>query len=219
MNLEPAKLNRKSLEESNMEDYSLGDTLEYVNYWALVQGKQIMACKKRIRGGKGEYEKRGSINRLFLWCKSSREPAYKRSAEGYKFSEMLLDFAGSSYVADVEYLVVPGHNLALWERLYAEGLFPYWDPEGGPLAFFVKGDPSPDSQYIAIYRVYRIDMAIRESDVIRTRPGAVLRNTDKLNAVRCSRKIPIYERFEWDKDRIIGIVNEFRQLNRYSQQW
>ncbi len=154
------------------EDYCVADisTYDHVNYWGLALGRQIMVCTKK----KGK-------NKWFLWYKKGRIPKYKLSPEGKEFLRSMPEPHGSSYIADVEYLLVPGNKLEFWERLYNEKIFPYWDPVGGPYSF-MKNIP-PTNQYIAICRVYKINRTIEENDVIRSRAGAKLKE-EKLKEIK-----------------------------------
>jgi hypothetical protein len=117
---------------------------------------------------------------------------------------------GSSHIADVEYLLVPGNKLKFWERLYNEKLFPYWDPAGGPYSFMKN--VSPNSQYIAICRVYKIDRTIEENDVIRSRTGAKLKE-EKLKEIKeaIKTKTPVLSDngFNRIKAKIKEIIYEF----------
>lgn len=151
-----------------------------------------MVCKKRKR----------KSNSMFLWCKGSRDPKYVLSPEGRNFLQSLPNFRGSSYIADVEYLTVPGDDLDFWKKLFTERLFPYWDPEGGPFSFMKRAT----AQYITLYRVHKIDVAIERDDLRIYRIGAEIKNREKLNAIRQSKRTLVIHDEEFDriKNRIGG---------------
>lgn len=188
--------------------YTHGFVHEYVNYWGLIEGRQIMFCKTRLNPGGFK---------LFLWCKKDTESEFELSEEGKSYLHNLQQFRESHYVADAEYIEFKHNNPKLWTYLYEEKLFPFWDPNGGPYAYFNR-DPQA-SKFIVLYDVYRIKEPIRqeyiirafEYDVVKLHVGIYRRVYDVIQ----STKVPINKeahKYDNARKRIIEIVKEFGDL-------
>jgi hypothetical protein len=120
------------------------EILDYVNYYGLIRGDQIIVCTNR-KGSTG----------LILMCKKNRKSAkYGLSQKGFDFLKKLEHFSNSRYIADVDVIPLKRNKLKMWEELYDEELFPYWHPKKGPFEF------NQPRKGIALCRTYKIDVAI-----------------------------------------------------------
>ena len=147
--VENSDVGRQPPKASVISGYSSAEVLDYVNYYGLIRGKQIMFCTDRIN----------AVN-LILWCKGVKNSLkYGLSREGKAYLAKLPNFVSSSYIADVELIALRSNDLKMWERLYIEKLFPFWDPMTGPFDF----NKTPNR--IAVCRVYKINLCINEKDI------------------------------------------------------
>lgn len=125
--------------------------LSPVNYYGLTLSKQIMYCTSLAQ----------SFKHVFLFCTGKPDNNYKLSPEGIQFSRDLPTFNKSNYIAEYECIQLKDNNIKMWEKLYHEKLFPFWDPQSGPFRFH---DNKP--KRIAICKVYNINEAVTKDDVI-----------------------------------------------------
>ena len=105
-NTEPNKFSSKLFGETGdkKNTYSHVEVLDYVNYYGLIEAKQIMFCTRR-----------SGQHRLVLWCKSTRSSKYELSEEGKRYEQSLPIFRNSSYIADVECISFNNNNLNMWK--------------------------------------------------------------------------------------------------------
>lgn len=139
---------------ATLKDYKLRhvdrvEMLDYVNYYGLIQGKQIMFCSTRVR----------STN-LFLMCKKDRHSdKHELSSEGKECLEILPNFKYSQYIAEVEIMPLKKNKLEMWKKLHQAKLFAFWDPKEGPCAY------NRTLKSIALCRVYKIPISIAYDDI------------------------------------------------------
>jgi len=174
--------------------------LDHVNYFGLVEGKQIMFCTHLVRP-----------EMLLLWCRKQKRAKFHLSPEGESYLSKLSEAfhsSPSSYVAEVELFHSKSNQLEMWKKLYEKKLFPYWNPERGPFAFF----NSLSACRIALCKIYKINLSISKG--VRGKGGDTIREiteelkSDILKAIET--KILINEKkYEEDKNDILNIINEF----------
>lgn len=134
-------------------DHSIGClSHEIANYWGLVKGETIMACRCVKRPGP-----------LLLWAMKTPSRQWKESERGRALAVKEGTIQSTNHIATLEYYDI--YSSALdewrWKRLVELREFHLWDPIGGPIAFFKH----KRSRYLALYRVYRIPLEIKSSDL------------------------------------------------------
>ncbi len=182
------------------EEISKVEALDRANYFGLIEGKQIMFCTGRTRG---EY--------IVLWCNEKKiSSKYSLSTEGQKFSENKVFNYRSSFIGKMTYLSITKNNLDLWNELYEEKLFPFWNPELGPFAYNTKKLRS-----IALCQVFKTQVIIEKQDVGDGQTSRKLYNSVKIEQLKNDLKkmIPILpnQLFLDRKNKIETIINKYKK--------
>jgi len=194
---------RKNLADSkqpdSINDFSKVEVLDKVNYFGLIEGKQIMFCTGRTIG---EY--------IVLWCKEDKSSSkYSLSTEGQKFSENKVFNQRSSFIGKMTYLSITKNTLDLWNELYEENLFPFWDPESGP---FTYNENNP--KRIALCQVFKSQVVIEKQDVGPGRTSRTLKNSVKIEQLENDLKnmtlILPNQLFLDRKNKIETIINKYK---------
>ncbi|MCX6237410.1 MAG: hypothetical protein NTY07_07620 [Bacteroidia bacterium] len=183
--------------QNNSDKISV-DILDYVNYFGLIEKKQIMFCTKSSKNAEN----------IILCCSDIKESKkYELSPEGRKYLQELPTFKETYFVADIEYIQLRKNTIEMWKKLYDEGLFPFWDPEHGPYTYHYKS-----LKRIALCRVYKIDYPITKDTIGKgqvsrniTNPQIVKNIKDSLNS-----KHPLFnlEEYKNIKENILKIIEE-----------
>jgi len=176
--------------------YSRGRIDDWVNYWALVNGEQIIVCRRHL-----------SEKHLLVWPKLSQASKYhwEPSQHGKLYQEKRP--AGSCFFAEVESHQIIGTHRDIWDKLFAEKEFCMWEPKE-PLRYFAKGR---NRHYLVFYRVFRTNLKVSREDV---RPRGQLYveiiNKDLLDQLGRMEKTPVIpeDEFEKRKEKILSIVQQ-----------
>lgn len=126
------------------------EILDRVNYFGLIESKQIMFCTKANRD-----------RYIYIWCKSS-DSTYGLSPAGITFdTEKKNTFSNiSRYIAVVqECIQLSDNKIEMWQELYDNNLFPYWEPLTGPFEFNDK-----KLKKIAICNIFEVNLPITDKD-------------------------------------------------------
>lgn len=194
------------------EDFS-ALALDYVNYYGLVKDKQIMFCLRDVKALK-------NIIISPFKKKVKEETQYKMSEEGEKFyDEECPIFIETHYMVNIIY---HSHqkfsNILMWEKLFKDGLFPYWDPKGGPHA--MHNDNVNKGLFVVICETFSIPYNIAKKYIVREKPKErVWRKIDNqvlLDVIEAvERKKPIYDNISFMErsKRIMEIIAEYRPKN------
>lgn len=175
------------------------DILDLVNYFGLIEKKQIMYCTNR----------KVSRNDILLFSKNKETyNNYEFSQKGVEYYNDLANVNESFYVADIECLNLKKNDILMWEKLYDEGLFPYWDPERGPFSFNKNSLKS-----IAICRVFKIGNSFKREHLNKGQGHKRIINNEINSQIinNLKSKVAIIRDGEFDekRERIISIFNEF----------
>ena len=184
---------------------------EIANYWGLVTGETIMTCHhvKRRRP-------------LLIWAAKAPSKQWRESERGQNLANQgTIEY--TDHIATLKYYDI--YSSALnewrWKRLVELREFHIWDPIGGPIAFFKH----KRNRYLALYRVYRIPLKIKRSDleyqvygniVVPQEAASRVKNTEVLwqpildNNTWNSRRRRILEVFDLVEYRPVGIPKGFR---------
>ena len=177
-------------------DYSRGRIDDWVNYWALVNGDQIIICRRHLSG-----------ERLLVWPKKSEISKYgwRLSQSGLAYLQSQPQFTESCFFAEVEYVRIIGTHRDIWHRLSAEKEFCMWEPEE-PYRYFAKGG---NPHYLAFYRVYKTTLGVLRGDVRqRGQLYVEIINKDILEQLGRVEKFPIVsdDDFKKRKEKILSIA-------------
>lgn len=175
------------------------DILDLVNYFGLIEKKQIMYCTNR----------KASTNNILLFSKNKETyNNYEFSPEGHKYYSNLTNINESSYVADIECFNLTRNDILMWEKLYNEGLFPYWDPERGPFSFNKNSLKS-----IAICRVFKIDNSFKREHMNKGQGHRTIIdnkiNSQIINSLKNKVAVIRDGEFGEKREKIISIFNKF----------
>jgi hypothetical protein len=131
------------------------EALDRVNYFGLIDKKQIMFCSNANRD---EY--------IYLFCMQG-EPHYGLSEEGLKYHEMIYNRPKtvSCHIAKVYCVQLLKNNREMWREIYKTGYFPFWDPILGPYDYNNK-----ILKKIAFCKVYKVDQCLEKADA----PGFIV---------------------------------------------
>jgi hypothetical protein len=187
------------LKSEKMEPLNKVEVLDKANYFALIEGKQIMFFTTRQQG-----------RYLILWCKAEgTKPQYKLSDEGVKYSERRYFNDVSSYIGKIIYLKFLYNDLNLWQELYDEKLFSLWDPKEGPFEYNRN-----NVKRIAICQVFKTNVVIKKEDIGGGRTSRILYNYGKMGNIEKGLKnmTPILPKQEFiDRvGRIVEIINKYQ---------
>lgn len=146
------------------------ETDKRVNVYALWSGKQILLCKKRpmktlINGEDwvGLWPTKSGESQMLNRDLPERSVDFKLSDVGYNyFTNIYNEYSKNKYIAKVEYYQIDGTQLSLWQDLYDAEEFTLWDIKLGPYKYFKSGKRK---NFLAMYRVYEIDIEIEESNL------------------------------------------------------
>jgi len=178
--------------------YSRGRIDDWVNYWALVNGDQIIVCRRHLSG---DY--------LLVWPKKSERSNYhwEYSQYGKAYLKSQPRFVESCFLAHVEYVPIRGTHRDIWDKLSAEKEFCMWEPEE-PYRYFAKGR---NPHYLAFYRVYRTTLRVLRGDVRqRGQLYVEIINKDILDQLGKVTRTPIIseDEFEKRKEKILSIAQK-----------
>lgn len=156
------------------ENFSTGISDEVINIIALQQGKQIILCKSHEKPN----------NYIFLLPKTTNKSDFEPSEKGWKMMSEIIDKDTCKYVAEIEYLPIPGKNKNFWQELYNEGEFELWDIERGPYKYFTRS--SRKKMLLWIFRVYEMPFEISKNVDFKRQPhgSAKIINTEKLKKIQ-----------------------------------
>jgi len=187
------------IDRHNLEEISKVEVLDKANYFGLIEGKQIMFCTARTRG---EY--------IVLWCKVEKSSSkYRLSTEGQKFSENKVFNDRSSFIGKMTYISIT-NNLNLWNELYEEKLFPFWDPKSGPFTYNEN-----NLKRIALCQVYKTQVIIEKQDIGLGRTSRKLNNSVKIEQLTndLKKRIPILpnQLFLDSQNKIETIINKYKK--------
>lgn len=182
------------------EGISKVEVLDKANYFGLIEGKQIMFCTHR---SKDEY--------IVLWCKKEKSsPKYGLSTEGQKFSETKVFHYRSSFIGKITYLSIIKNDLDLWNELYEEKLFPFWDPKLGPFKYNEE-----KLYWIALCQVFKTQVIIEKQDIGLGQTSRTLKNSVKIGQLKNDliNMIPILpnQLFLDKKNQIETIINKYKK--------
>ncbi len=125
------------------------EVLDRVNYFGLVESKQIMFCTSASRE-----------QFIYIWCKSNKAiHALSPTGKIYDNAKINLFNNNSKYIVEVDCIQLRSNDLKMWIELYNQGLFPFWEPQNGPFKF---NDKTP--QKIALCKVYETNYLLKPSD-------------------------------------------------------
>ncbi len=200
------------------------ETDKRINVNALWSGKQIILCKKRpiktlINGG----------DWVGLWPTKNGESQMKHrnlpvesgdfalSDAGYDYFQNIYDeYPKNEYIAKVEYYQIDGTQLLLWQELNDTDEFMLWDIELGPYKYFKSGKRK---NFLAIYRVYKIDDEIKESDLrneSNTLPRYKKLSEEKsqkiINNLSNAKPVLSDSEFEERKNKILKIIENYQPM-------
>ena len=166
--------------ENNESQKIVCETDKRVNIYNMWDKNQIMLCKKTKRPNDPSSE-----GWTALWPTENREKQMIDDKIFDKSKDFVLSPKGKNYlksiqgkvkinkyIAKVEFHTINKENTNLWEELKTEKEFDIWDPEGGPVSYFLN---HTKECYIAIYKVYEIDYEITEDDLEKTVTGNIKR--------------------------------------------
>jgi len=144
------------------------EALDWVNYFGIIDKKQIMFCT--------------SANRdkfIFLFCKSSQTQKYGLSDEGVKYQDTVFNRPKdkSCYIAQVNCIQLKLNDEKMWTEIYKNKLFPFWNPIQGPFKF----NKSPKK--IALCKVYKIDDFVDKFDFTGDMTHRVLKIEKEINLI------------------------------------
>ena len=176
--------------------YSRGRIDDLVNYWALVNGDQIIICRRHRSG-----------DCLLVWPKKSERSKYhwEHSQYGEAYLKSQPGFVESCFFAVIEYVRIRGTHRDVWSKLSAEKEFCMWEPEE-PYRYFAKGR---NLHYLAFYRVYRTNIKVSRNDVReRGQLYVEVTNKDILEKLLNLEKIPVVpnDDFERRREKILSII-------------
>lgn len=176
--------------------YSRGRIDDLVNYWALVNGDQIIICRRHLSG-----------DHLLVWPKKSEVSKYQwvLSQSGNAYLKSQPRFIESCFVSDVEYIPIRGTHREIWDKLFAEREFCMWEPTE-PRRYFAKGR---NPHYLAFYRIYRANINVSRNDVReRGQLYVEITNKDILARLLNLEKIAVVsdDDFKKRKEKILNIV-------------
>jgi len=185
-------------ENGNLEKV---EALDKVNYFGLIKGEQIMLCSSRNQSPA-----------LVLWC-LEKQPKHGLSNEGYDYFRKNHYDGVSNFIAQVEYIQLQSNELSMWEELYKEKLFPFWDPQFGPYEFNRE-----KLKRIALCRVYKTNLPINSQDI---NPASysyrTLQNSNKMlpinDVLKASVPILSIEKYEELENRIKSILKKYNAAN------
>jgi len=177
------------------------EVLDKVNYFGLIKGEQIMFCSSRKQSPP-----------LVLWC-LEKQPKHGLSNEGYEYFHKNHFNGISNFVAQVEYIQLQSSKLQMWEELYKEKLFPFWDPQFGPFEFNRE-----KLNRIVLCRVYKTDLEINQQDI---KPAPynkkTLANYNKMlpinDILKASAPILSIEKYEELENKIKSILKRYNAAN------
>ena len=178
-------------------DYTRGRIDDWVNYWALIRGDQIIICRRHLSG-----------DRLLVWPKKSEISKYgwRLSQFGLGYLQNQPPFIGSYFFADIEYVEIRGTHRDIWNKLFEEKEFCMWEPQE-PCRYFAGGR---NPHYLAFYKVFKTNLKVLREDV--TERGQLyveIINKDLLEKLLNLEKMPVIpdDDFEKRKEKILSIVN------------
>lgn len=188
------------IDRQKFEEISKVEVFDKANYFGLIEGKQIMFCTARRRG---EY--------IVLWCKEEKSSSkYGLSPEGQKFSENKVFNYRSSFIGKMTYLSITKNNFDLWNELYEEKLFPFWDPELGSFKYNAN-----KLKRIALCQVFKTQVIIEKQDIGLGRTSRKLNNSVKIEQLKNDLKKMISilpnQLFLDRKNKIETIINKYKK--------
>jgi len=174
------------------------EVLDYANYFGLIEEKQIMYCTRR------QY----SFSQI-LMCKDDKNSRkYKLSAEGEKFVADK-QFKHSKYFAQIEIIKPKKLPLRVWQELYDQRCFYFWDPKKGPKEFFNKNRAAN----LALCRVYKTKVFIEKSDLGGGQTNRFLKNPSKFEKINLEKENwePLIsdETYQAERDKILDIISDY----------
>lgn len=139
-----------TLDSEKKKIFSMGISDEVINIRALQNGQQIILCEN--------IEK--SSRYIFLVAKSSFASDFEPSEEGRKLMHNpIVESYSTRYVAEINYLPIPGKNRSFWEELYDGQEFNLWSIDSGPLKYFNRSQRK--KMLLWIFRVYEMPFEIK----------------------------------------------------------
>ena len=176
-------------------DYTRGRIDDWINYWALVNGEQIIVCRRHFSG-----------ERLLVWPKKSQVSKYdwKPSQYGKIYQEK--QPTESCFFAEVKYHRIIGTHRDTWDKLFAKKEFCMWEPKE-PCRYF-EGGRNP--HYLAFYKVFKTNLKVLREDVAeRGQLFVEIINKGLLEKLPNLEKIPVVpdDDFERRREKILSIVN------------
>ena len=174
------------------------EILDYANYFGLIQNKQIMYCTRR------QY----SFSQI-LMCKDEKySRKYKLSAEGEKFVANK-QFKCSNYFAQIEIIKTKKLPLKVWQELYDQRCFYFWDPKKGPKEFFNKNS----NARLALCRVYKTNVFIEKTDIGGGQTNRYLKDSSKFEKINLKREewepIISEEKYQAERNKILKIISDY----------
>jgi len=174
------------------------DILDYANYFGLIEQDQIMYCTNRSY----------PLSLILMCGKEKRNPKYKLSPKGEDFVKKRR-FEGSEYFAEVEIVKTKYRiPLGVWQEICESGIFPYWNPKGGPHKFFRNKKAN-----VALCRVYNMGVNVNYQDLGGGRVSQYLVNTNKLEEINLGREkwqpIMSEEKYQSKRKVIMDIIGEY----------
>jgi len=126
------------------EKFSQGISDEVINILAIYKGKQIILCKS--------YEKKNPY--IFLLPKTSIISDFTPSPIGNQYLEQSYSSDYCEYVANIQYLKIPGRNRDFWKALYEIEEFNLWKIDEGPYKYFTRS--SKKKMLLWVFKVYKM---------------------------------------------------------------
>jgi len=180
------------------------ETDKRINIYKIWGGMQLILCKNSSK-----YTAHGNKKWILFWPSTSDERTMLRqmqysekvkrpteflpSKKGFNYLRKIVNAdKPNEFIAEVEYIKVNGLSQRLWNELRENGEFNLWDIQKGPLKYFrIK-----DSQFIAIYRVYKIPLQISREDIVPDSNGNLPSYHKRLNETKSDKIFELIKKFE-----------------------